>query len=285
MDDELWARIEPLLPVVPRNPRRPGRQRLDNRKVLCGILFVPYTGIRWEFLPQELGFGWGMTCWRRLRDWNEVGVWQRLHELLLSELRAADLLDFSRAAVYSSHIGAMKGGPATGPSLVDRGKAGSKHHLIVEAHGIPLAAITTGGNRNDVTQLIPLIQAVPPIRDKRGQPLRRPGYLYADRGYDHEVYRDKVCRFQITPHPARRGTGHGSGLGVYQWVVEGAIALLHWFRRLRIRWEIRDDIRHAFVALGCAVICRRRLRTALCREQGQTMRPWGWPARCVRTHT
>ncbi|MFD9444490.1 transposase [Streptomyces sp. NPDC060006] len=88
--------------------------------------------------------------------------------------------------------------------------------LIVEAHGIPLAAITTGGNRNDVTQLIPLIQAVPPIRGKRGQPLRRPKRLYADRGYDHEVYRDKVRRFQITPHLARRGTGHGSGRGVYR---------------------------------------------------------------------
>ncbi|WP_405777210.1 IS5 family transposase [Streptomyces sp. NBC_01538] len=232
MDDELWARIEPLLPVVPRNPRRPGRKRLDSRRVLCGILFVLYTGISWEFLPQELGFGSGMTCWRRLRDWNEAGVWQRLHELLLSELRAADLLDFSRAAVDSSHIRAMKGGPATGPSPVDRGKAGSKHHLIVE----------------------------------RGRPLRRPRYLYADRGYDHEVYRDKVRRFQITPHLARRGTGHGSGLGVYRWVAEGAIALLHWFRRLRIRWEIRDDIHHAFVTLGCAVICWRRLRTALCRE-------------------
>ncbi|MFF4504229.1 IS5 family transposase [Streptomyces sp. NPDC001401] len=264
MDDELWARIEPLLPVVPRNPRRPGRKRLDGRRVLCGILFVLYTGIRWEFLPQELGFGSGMTCWRRLRDWNEAGVWQQLHELLLSELRAADLLDFSRAAVDSSHIRAMKGGPATGPSPVDRGKTGSKHHLIVEAHGIPLAAITTGGNRNDITQLIPLIQAVPPIRGKRGQPLRRPRYLYADRGYDHEVYRDKVRRFQITPRLARRGTGHGSGLGVYRWVVEGAIALLHWFRRLRIRWEIREDIHHAFVTLGCAVICWRRLRTALC---------------------
>ncbi|WP_445081949.1 IS5 family transposase [Streptomyces ipomoeae] len=264
MDDGLWARIEPLLPVVPRKPQRPGRKRLDSRKVLCGILFVLSTRIRWKFLPQELGFGSGMTCWRRLRDWNEAGVWQHLHELLFSESRATDLLDFSRAAIDSSHIRAMKGGPATGPSPVDRGKAGSKHHLIVEAHGIPLAAITTGGNRNDVTQLIPLIQAVPPIRGKRGRPPRRPKHLYADRGYDHEAYRDKARRFQITPHLARRGTGHGSGLGVYRWVVEGAIALLRWFRRLRTRWEIRDDIHHAFVTLGCAVICRRRPHTALC---------------------
>jgi transposase len=174
IDDGLRARIEPLLPAVPRNPRHPGRKRLDPRKVLCGILFVLYTGIRWEFLPQELGFGSGMTCWRRLRDWNEAGVWKTLHKLLLSELRAANLLDFSRAAVDSSHIRAMKGEPATGPSPVDQGKTGSKHHVIVDAHGIPLATITTGGNRNDVTQLIPLIEADPPIRGKRGQPLRRP---------------------------------------------------------------------------------------------------------------
>ena len=263
IDDGLWARIEPLLPVIPRNPRRPGRKRLDPRKVLCGILFVLYTGIRWEFLPRELGFGSGMTCWRRLRDWNDAGVWQQLHELLLAELRAADLLDFSRAAVDSSHIRAMKGGAKTGPSPVDRGKTGSKHHVITEAHGIPLAVILTGGNRNDVTQLIPLIRAVPPIRGKRGQPLQRPRHLYADRGYDHEAYRDKVRRFQITPRIARRGTEHSSGLGVHRWVVEGAIALLHWFRRLRIRWEIRDDIHQAFVTLGCAVICWRRLRGAL----------------------
>ncbi|WP_435839891.1 IS5 family transposase [Streptomyces canus] len=263
VDDGLWTRIAPLVPVVQRRYRHPGRRRLDDRQVLCGILFVLHTGIPWRFLPQELGFGSGMTCWRRLRDWNEAGVWQRLHELLLAELRTADMLDLSRAAVDSSHIRAMKGGPATGPSPVDRGKTGSKHHVIVEAHGIPLATITTGGNRNDVTQLIPLIEAVPPIRGKRGRPLRRPRHLYADRGYDHDLYRDRVRRFEITPHIARRGIEHGSGLGVYRWVVEGTITLLHWLRRLRIRWEIRDDIHRAFVTLGCALICWRRLKLSL----------------------
>src|SRR5664279_920978 len=151
VEDGLWERIEPLLPVVKRRFRYPGRRRLDDRRVLCGILFVLYIGIPWRYLPQELGFCSGMTCWRRLRDWQEAGVWQRLHEVLLSELRAAGMLDFSRAAVDSSHVRAMKGGPATGRSPVDRGKTGSKHHLIVEAHGIPLAVTLTGGNRNDVT--------------------------------------------------------------------------------------------------------------------------------------
>lgn len=107
-------------------------------------------------------------------------------------------------------------------------------------------------------------QAVPPIRGRSGQSLRRPRRVYADRGHDHDVYRDKIRRLQITPVTviAQRGTGHGSGLGVYRWVVAGAIALLHWFRRLRIRWEIRDDIHQALVTLGCAIVCWRRLKTS-----------------------
>ncbi len=156
----------------------------------------------------------------------------------------------------------MRGGPATGRSPV-RSKACSKHHVIVEAYGIPLAVTLTGGNRNDVTQLIPPIQAVPPIRGRSGRLLRRPRRVYADRGYDHDVYRDKVRQLEITPVIARRGAEHGSGLGVHRWVVEGAIALLHWFRRLRIRWEIRDDIHQAFITLGCAIIGWRRLKTSV----------------------
>jgi hypothetical protein len=76
--DGLWQRIEPLLP--PRDPRHPGRNRLPDRLVWCGILFVPHTGIQWELLPQEVGFGSGMTCWRRLEGWNAGGVWRQLYE-------------------------------------------------------------------------------------------------------------------------------------------------------------------------------------------------------------
>ncbi len=94
--DQLWAKIEPLLPVVARRADHPGRRRLDQRKVLCGIVYVLYDGIRWEFLPKELGFGSGMSCWRRLWDWNQAGVWQGLHGTLLAELNAASVLDWSR---------------------------------------------------------------------------------------------------------------------------------------------------------------------------------------------
>jgi transposase len=91
-----------LLPVVLRRADHPGRKRLDNRKVLYGIMFVLYTGILREFLPQDLGFGSGMTCWRRLRDWHKAGVWQRLHQSLLAELNAAGALDWSRAVIDGS---------------------------------------------------------------------------------------------------------------------------------------------------------------------------------------
>ena len=99
------------------------------------------------------------------------------------------------------------------------------------------------------------------MRGKRGRPRRRPEDLYADRGYDHEKYRRAVGAKGITPHIARRGTDHGSGLGKHRWVIEQTIALLHWFRRLRIRWEIRDDIHEAFMSLACGIICYRRLTT------------------------
>jgi transposase len=108
---------------------------------------------------------------------------------------------------------------------------------------------------------MPLIQAIPPVRGRRGRPRQRPAKVYADRGYGHDKYRTQVRGKGITPVIARRSTEHGSGLGTYRWVVEQTIALLHWFRRLRVRWEIRDDIHEAFLSLACAIICFRRLQS------------------------
>jgi transposase len=108
---ELWERIEPLLPRWENALPKLGRKRLPDRLALQGILFVLHTGIQWEFLPQEMGFGSGMTCWRRLAEWNEAGVWQRLHESLLAELNAAGKLDWSRAVIDSSHVRAARRGP------------------------------------------------------------------------------------------------------------------------------------------------------------------------------
>ncbi len=122
----------------------------------------------------------------------------------------------------------------------------------------------TGGHRNDVTQVLPLLTATPPIRGRAGRPWRRPPVLHADRGYDHDKYRRLLRAKGIRPQIARRGTGHGSGLGVHRWVVEQPLALLHWFGRLRIRWERRNDIHEALLMLACDIICWRRLQRTLC---------------------
>jgi transposase len=114
VDDKFWQLIEPLLPRTRRHFRHPGRRRIDDRQVLNGILFVLTTGIAWQRLPQELGFGSGMTCWRRLRDWQQAGVWQQLHELLLAQLRRAGRLDLSRAVCDSASLRALLGAARPG---------------------------------------------------------------------------------------------------------------------------------------------------------------------------
>src|SRR3954454_4890209 len=144
VSDRLWGLVEPLLPTVERRRRFPGRRRLPDRQALQGILFVLHTGIAWRHLPLELGFGSGSTCYRRLDEWQQAGVWERLHALLLAELRAAGELEWSRAVADSSHVQAKNG--ATDPSPVDHGGKGSKHHLLVDASGLPLAWTVTGGN-------------------------------------------------------------------------------------------------------------------------------------------
>ncbi|MGW1784588.1 IS5 family transposase [Streptomyces sp. NPDC002143] len=258
VSDELWSLIEPLLPEpVPKLVE--GRPRVPDRLALCGILFVLHTGIQWEYLPQELGFGSGMTCWRRLAAWNEAGVWDQLHVLLLEKLRSKNQLDWARAVIDSPRQG-CPAGPKSGPSPVDRARPGSKHHLIVDGQGIPLAVSLTRGNRNDVTQLLPLLDKIPAIAGRVGRPRRRPDALPADRGYDHDKYSRLPRQRGIRPVIAKRGQPHGTGLGIFRYVVERTIAWLHGFRRLRIRWERRDDIHEDFLGLAVCLITHRHVQ-------------------------
>jgi transposase len=134
---------------------------------------------------------------------------------------------------------------------------------LVDATGLPLAFSLTGGNRNDVTQLIPLLDAVPRVRGVVGRPRRRPQRLSADRGYDHDKYRRLLWQRGIKPEIARRQTEHGSGLGRYRWVVERSFAWLHQFKRLLVRYERRADMHRALLALACCLVCFRRLRRSI----------------------
>jgi transposase len=125
-----------------------------------------------------------------------------------------------------------------------------------------LAVSLTAANCNDITELIPLVDQIPPVRGKRGRPRRRPKKLIADRAYWSHRYHRELRKRKITPQIAAPKSSHGSGLGKERWVVERTISWLHQKRKLRIRYERRDDIHEAFLRIACALICFSRLQAA-----------------------
>jgi transposase len=156
--------------------------------------------------------------------------------------------------VDSSSIRALHGGRKTGRNPTDRGRKGSKHHIATDANGIPLASSLNGANERDVTQIIPLVDAIPAVRGKPGRPRRRPERVQGDRAYDAKHHRAMLREWGIEPVTARRNAEHGSGLGKTLWVVQRTVSWLHQMRRLRLRVERRADIHEAFMALGCAIV-------------------------------
>ena len=263
VSDELWELVEPLIPQPRRAKRgRTGRPRVPDRAALAGIVFVLRTGISWNELPQELGCGSGVTCWRRLRQWQHAGVWQRLHRIVLDRLAQHDLLDWSRAAVDSVSVRAKRRGELTGPSPTDRGKAGSKYHVLCDRGGLPLHALVTGANAHDSTMLAPLLDTNPGVRERRGRagrPRRRPGKLHADKGYDYPRCRRYLTRRGIGVRIARRGIEDSTRLGRVRWVIERTMSWLLDFRRLALRYDRSETTITALLSLACALICHRRL--------------------------
>jgi transposase len=256
--DALWAEIAPLLPRHRRH-RKGGRPWLDDRLVFVGIVYILRTGIAWDNLPTKAFGCSGMTCWRRMREWQRDSVWKRLHQVLLDRLNDEDAIDWSRAAVDSGSVAAPRGGTATGRNPTDRGKLGTKRHLVVDAQGIPLAVALSGANEHDSRMLEEIVDAIPPIhhRNRRGRPRRRPEKLHCDKGYDYRRCRRALRRRHIIPRVARRGIESPERLGRYRWVVERTLAWLNGFRRLRIRYERRAENYLAFIHLACALICSR----------------------------
>jgi transposase len=261
VSDGLWALVEPLLPPAkPRRFRFPGRKPITDRQALTGILFVLKTGIPWEDLPVEMGCGCGMTCWRRLQAWQQAGVWFRLYQVLLDRLDDAGKIDWARAAVDSTFARAFGGVEDSGKNPTDRGRPGVKQHVLVDAQGIPLAGDVTPANVPEIKELLPLVDSCGPL-DETGEPRRRPEEIYGDRAYDSQPHREELQQRGIEPKLAKRYTEHGSGLGVFRWVVERTISWLHGFRKLRFVTEKTNETKFAFFDLALALICFRFLVT------------------------
>lgn len=186
--DDLWAAIAPLLPPEPAKPKG-GRPRLSDRAALTGILFVLKSGLPWEMLPAEMGCGSGMSCWRRLRDWHEAGVWTALHRVLLEHLHAAGQLDWRRAALDGASVQAKRGDPRPGRTRPTAAGPAAKRHIAVDARGTPLGVLIGPANQHDSRMLASTLDAIPPVHNgRRGRPRQRP-----DKGFVARIRARREC--------------------------------------------------------------------------------------------
>jgi transposase len=173
-----------------------------------------------------------------------------------------DRLVTSRAGRFQRT--SKRGGQETGPNPTDRGKLGTKQHLIVDANGIPLAVELTRANAHESNMLQPMLDKIPCIKRPRGRPKHRPAKLHADKAYDHVFCRAGCHVRGVVPRIARRGIESAQRLGRFRWVVERSFSWLHNYRRLATRYERRADIHRAFLALGAALICLNSVARMFC---------------------
>ncbi|WTX01140.1 IS5 family transposase (plasmid) [Streptomycetaceae bacterium NBC_01309] len=256
--DELYELFRRVVPAAPVRPQGGGRRRHGDREVLAAIVFVATTGCTWQQLPPVFGPS-GPTAHRRFTEWTKARVWAKLYRLVLDELGARGELDWSRCAIDSVNVRAMKGGNLTGPNPVDRGKKGSKIHLITERTGLPLSIGISGANLHDSQALEPLVLGIPPIRSRRGPRRRRPAKLHADKGYDYRHLRRWLSKRGIRHRIARKGVESSARLGRHRWTIERTMSWLAGCRRLHRRYERKAEHFLAFTAIACTLICYRRL--------------------------
>jgi transposase len=256
MPEEFYWELEPLLPKRKPMSSRGGRPPVSHSIVVKVIWFVLTSGCRWEDVPQELGCS-GRTAHRRLQAWEEMGIWDRLHMRFLELLKKCGKLDLDTVAIDGVTVRAFGGGGETGPSPVDRARKGTKHTIMVDSNGVPLAIRMAPANASDHRQIIPLILDFPHVGGTPGRPQEHPQEVYADRGYDSDSTRALLRWMGMEPYIAKRRTEHGSGLGKVRWVVERTISWLKGLRRLRVRYDRLPIIQEAWNTLAIAVICFR----------------------------
>nr|WP_234393192.1 IS5 family transposase [Streptomyces pactum] len=258
--DELWALFRRVVPPAEvKRPQGGGRRRSGDREALAAIIFVATSGCTWRQLPPVFGPAW-QTVYRRFAQWSRDPVWARPYRVVLDELGARGELAWSRCAIDSVSIRAVKG-MLTGPNPTDRGKSGTNIHLLTDRNGLPLSLGISGANMHDSQALEPLVRGIPPIRSRRGPRRRLPAKLHADKDYDYKHLR-RWLRSRGIPHRiARKGIEPSQRLGRHRWVVERTVSWLGGCRRLHRRYERKPEHFLAFVGIAAALICHRRLTT------------------------
>ncbi|WTT98082.1 IS5 family transposase [Streptomyces sp. NBC_00076] len=256
--DELWRLVAPLLPPFAARPQGGGTAPRDQRAVFTAVVYVLTSGCAWRHLPPTFGTSTA-TAHRRFTVWTEVGLWRRLHRAVLDELGARSEVDWTSAIVDAASVRAKKGGSLTGPNPVDRGKKGSKLHVLSDAQGIPLAVAVSGANMHDSLALKPLILGIPAVRSRRGPRRRRPVKLRADKAYFSAEHLIWLRERGLVARIARPGIESGERLGRHRWKIERSIAWLFGYRRLTIRYERKGSHFLAFLGLAAALTCYKKL--------------------------
>ena len=261
LTDAQWEKIRPLLPKRPRRPRG-GRPPANDRKVLEGILWILRSGARWQDLPDE--FPSPATCWRRLRDWEERGIWLTIWRAFLAELNQRGQLDWSESSGRQFRSSEKRGCKV---GKTKRGK-GTKWMVVVDGEGVPLGKQLYSASPSEVRLAEETLTSVQVTRrHRRGRPRQKPQRVIADRAYDSDPLRQRLAARGIeliAPHRWNRSkprTQDGRALRRYRrrWKVERTLAWLGNFRRLVVRYDRSITIYEAFFHIACFMITLRRV--------------------------
>ncbi|WP_327181242.1 IS5 family transposase [Streptomyces sp. NBC_01334] len=255
--DGLWELARPLLPPARVRPQGGGVANIDDEAVFAAIIYVLVSGCAWRALPPCFGAS-KSTVHRRFAIWSRAGVWGRLHQKVLQLLDEEGLVDLSRAVLDSAHVRAKKGGEHTGPSPVDRGKPGSKMHVLSDANGLPLRVGLSAANTHDSLALKPMLSHFH-IGHESHATDSKPQRLHADKAYDVLHLRRWLWGKRIGVRIARKGIDSSERLGRRRWVIERTMSWLTGYRRLNHRYERQPGNYLAFLGLASALCCYKRL--------------------------
>ncbi len=252
--DELWAQVEPsILEVAPPKPR--GRKRANPRQMLNGVIFRLRSGCQWNKLPKELGDD--STIHRTFQLWVKEKLFSRIWAVLVERCEEMDGVDWEWQAADASMGKARLGGDEIGPNPTDRGKAGTKRSLLVEAKGGPLSVVVAGANVHDTKLLQATLEAIVVARpEPRAE---RPQNLCLDKGYDNPTGHRAAAAHGFQAHIRRIGEEKldASGQKRYparRWVVERTLAWLSKCRAILVRYDKKAANFLGLLQLACALL-------------------------------
>jgi len=254
--DELWEKIEPLLPP-PKQKKKSGRPRMDDRKAMTAIFYILRTGCQWKALPRSLGAP--STVHDRFQEWREAGIFEKMWEEGLMEYENKKGIDWKWQSMDGAMTKAPLGGEGTGRNPTDRGKSGTKRSLLTDGNGIPLSVTVDGANRHDKKLVEGTLEA---IIVERPSPEEVEQNICMDKGYDYPDVRELVEKYGYTAHIRSRGEEIKEkkeipGYRARRWVVERTHSWMNRFRRLLIRWEKKVENYLAMLHFACSWITFR----------------------------